>query len=165
MKWLKYLYGCCVLLGIVGAYLVDDRGTGRFTEAYPRLQGSIFTGLLTVASFLLSLKAFILIRMRHDVLDTTTYQNHVKAITGGSLDNLYLPLRNLSTLLIWTVASSLAGSASQLTLAFLWKPYGTYLAAGLASGAIFLVVACWLGLSKNVRAWIEAVEREHKLKK
>ena len=164
MTAIKALYFFCVLAGAIGAYLLDRFANGCFSTAYLRIQGSLFTGLLTTASFLLSLKAFILLRIRQDVLDTKTYQNHVKAITGGSLDDLYVPLRNLSRLLIWTVACALGGSVSQLTLAFAWPPYGVYVSAGLAAGALSLVIVCWKHLSDNVRTWVDAVEREHKNK-
>ena len=164
MRAVKALYFICVIGGAVAAYLLDRFASNAFSTTYSRLQGSLFTGLLTTASFLLSLKAFILLRIRADVLDTVTYQSHMKALTGGSLDNLYLPLRNLSQLLIWTGACALIGSVSQLTISFLSVPYGTYISAGLAAGALALVIVCWKFLSDNVRAWVDAVEREHREK-
>jgi hypothetical protein len=163
MARLKAIYFLCILLGAAGALGLDHYCSGAFSGAYTKLQGSLFTGFLTVASFLLSLKAFILLRMRQDVLDTKTYQEHVKAV-AGSIADLYRPLKNLSDLLIWTVGASLLCSLSQLTISFIKPPYGSYACAGFAVGAFALVVACWHHLAANIRAWVEAVEREHKSK-
>lgn len=163
MARLKVIYFLCILLGAAGAFSLDRYCLGAFSGAYSKLQGSLFTGFLTVASFLLSLKAFILLRMRQDVLDTKTYQEHLKAV-AGSIADLYRPLKNLSGLLIWTVGASLLSSLSQLTISFIKPPYGSYACAGFAVGAFALVVACWHHLAANIRAWVEAVEREHKSK-
>ena len=84
------------------------------------LRGSLFSGLLTVGGFLLSVKTFIVIKLKESVYDHKTYIDRFKELKKlDSSVSRYGPLQRLSNFLFWSVLSSITAAISQLTLGLL----------------------------------------------
>jgi hypothetical protein len=81
------------------------------------IRSSMFGGLLSVGGFLLSLKTFIVIKLKESVYDTKSYQDIVeKNRKLNPAIKHYQPLQNLSDFLFWAVLSAIVASVIQLTI-------------------------------------------------
>src|SRR5690554_5931428 len=80
------------------------------------LRGNLFAGFLTVGGFLLSLKTFILIKLKENVYDHEEYRKIYRE--QKELDSslqLYARLRSLSAFLFWSVLSTIVAGVAQLS--------------------------------------------------
>ena len=113
----------CALLASCSVYLVHSitGSSVEFVEFYSnQLRGNIFSGLLTVGGFLLSLKTFIVIKLKENVYDHEEYDERYKQ--QRKLDSSlrkYAPLQRLSNFLFWSVLTTILGAVIQLTLGIL----------------------------------------------
>ncbi len=84
------------------------------------LRGSLFAGFLTLGGFLLSLKTFIVVNMKKEVFENSSYKEnwHSQKLidSEGKLGGLYDPLRFLSTMLFISIVCCIATAVMQLTL-------------------------------------------------
>lgn len=90
----------------------------RFVEYYQKnLRGDLFAGFLSVGGFLLSLKTFVVIKLKENVYDHDSYKKifSQNKLLDSSLEQ-YAPLQRLSEFLFWSVLSSISAAAAQLTL-------------------------------------------------
>jgi len=62
---LAFIYYLCPNLGMVPDYYAKN------------IRGSLFTGFLTVGSFLLSLKAFIVVKLKENIFDSDIYKKKI----------------------------------------------------------------------------------------
>ena len=110
---------CCVVslaAALAAWYVVDDRSA--FVTYYEKhLRGNLFAGLLTVGGFLLSLKTFILIKLKENVYDHAEYKAIFEKMRQlDSTLKIYAPLQRLSDFLFYSVLSSIVAAICQLTL-------------------------------------------------
>lgn len=120
----------------------------------------IFSGFITLGSFLLTLKTTILQRLK-DGFDS---EEHKKAYlyhrqTGG-VGGYYDSLSNMSVALSWSVAFSLMSSAIQLTLGFVSHPIAFSLCASLPLSTLGIILFLWREISISHRSWIKKIEED-----
>lgn len=133
-----------------------------FNELYDqKLQLACFTAFLTVGSFLLAMKAFILVRLRDDVYRHASYRKRYLCQNNQKYcEKYYQGLFDLGHLLVVSVASSFAASAAQVTFGFS-SSYGMKLIApSLCVGVLSLVFIDWLVVYLNLKDWFEFIEDE-----
>ncbi|WP_199885147.1 hypothetical protein [Pseudomonas bohemica] len=84
------------------------------------LRGSMFTGFLALGGFLMSAKTFIIVNMKKEVYDSDKYKRDwldgLKLNGADKYKTLFSPLRRLSNIIFYTIASCFVASISQLTL-------------------------------------------------
>ncbi|WP_076921207.1 hypothetical protein [Pseudoalteromonas sp. SK20] len=108
------------------------------------IRGSLFAGFLTLGGFLLSLKTFIIVKLKENVYDHDEYEKRFKQQSKlNSKLVFYAPLKNLSNFLFWTVVSCIGAAITQLTLG-LFNSFYTALIAIFT--AIFAVCALMYSL-------------------
>lgn len=152
MKKVYFTLAAVFVASGIGLYWTAGNTAFKFVESYEKIQGSLFTGFLTIGGFLLSLKAFLLLRLKQDIYDHKDYLKRLQEMQG--LDptvKRYDPLARLSRLLVLTVFCALASSLSHLTVGYVWKPYGPIVAMACSFATFVLVLWCWKVLASNIR--------------
>ena len=136
----------------------------KFDSLYDqKLQLACFTAFLTVGSFLLAMKAFILVRLRDDVYKHTSYRKrYLDQNNNKYCGKYYQGLIDLGHLLVVSVASAFIASIAQVTFGFS-SAYGLkLLAPSLCAGVLTLVFIDWLFVYLNLKDWFEFIEGEAK---
>ncbi|WP_147468477.1 hypothetical protein [Corallococcus interemptor] len=126
------------------------------------MRGSLFSGFLTLGGFLLSLKTFVVVKMKEGLYDNKAYRTRHKRRQTLLKTDLYNPLINLSHLLYYSILACIATSVSQLTLGLFPRWWS---AAGCASLATFAVVLLAMSLREikgNLDTWFECLEEEYR---
>lgn len=136
----------------------------RFGQLYDqKLQFAFFTAFLTVGSFLLAMKAFILVRLRDDVYKHKEYRKRYLDQNGSKYcGNYYKGLVDLGHLLVVSVISSFVASVAQVTLGFVSLYAVKLVAPALCVGVLVLVFIDWLFVYLNLKDWFEFIEEEAK---
>lgn len=125
----------------------------------------MFTGFLTVGSFLLTLKATILLRIK-EIYDTPdywgdwhTYQEQ-RRLNNKPPTGYYDPLRNLGHGLLANVLLALTTSVIQVTLGFVNAPWAVGICLGFAATTLGLLLFLWWQIAQNLNRWFSVIERE-----
>lgn len=158
-----YVIAGLTCLGVVAALVwLDYLKTIELLKLYPeKLQTPLFSGFLTLGSFLLSLKTFILLRLKQDVYDSPHYAQHIRESRAFEPDLPYYGgLRQLSELLVASVICALTTSVFQLTLGFWRRVYPMAVCAGMAAFTLVLVFFCWWQIKENLKLWLAHAEKE-----
>lgn len=131
-----------------------------------RLQIPLFSGFLTVGSFLLALKTGLLIKLKEGLYDTKAYHALVaeKRQINPNL-SFYGPLTRLGKFLVVTVISALLTSFYQITLG--WIPFNLIAAIAMAAALTTsaMVIVSWYYIRGNLDYWFSAMEKEAERKK
>lgn len=128
-----------------------------------RLQAPLFTGFLTLGSFLLTLKTFIVIKLKEGLYDDKRYDqrlNEQQALNPKVKISKYEPLKRLSTFLIYSVFASLFTAASQLLIGSFQRPLTALICLSLASMTLTLVFLAWWQIRLNLNDWFEILEKQ-----
>jgi hypothetical protein len=156
-----------VLLGALAAVAVmhfnDDL---KIVEAYERsFRQAMFTGFLTLGGFLLSLKTFVLIKMKEGMFDSPSYVDNLKRLRSlnASLSH-YGPLLRLSRLLFISIFFSVGTSALQITLGMWVRPISVALCCGSAVATLVLLFTSLFVIRANLNAWLHSLEIDSKAK-
>ncbi|WP_207834846.1 hypothetical protein [Pseudomonas sp. 43(2021)] len=119
-----------------------------------KLRASLFAGFLTVGSFLMSLKTFIIVNMKKEVFDTQGYKDKfAKASTG----KLYDPLKELSDMLFATIVTCIIASVSQLTIGLIPTVLTSILPISIAIMALILLSWSLYLIRKNLESMFEHI--------
>jgi hypothetical protein len=117
------------------------------------LRTALFSGFLTIGGFLMSLKTFIIVKLKEDLFDKPAYKKRHKEntlINAKKAGTLYEPLKQLSDYLILCVICSLVTAFLQFSIGFWEICYTAALCMSLALVSLTLVIdACWL-MKKNL---------------
>ena len=125
---------------ILAVYHFKPEALNLFEFYRDNLRPALFTGFLTFGIFLLSLKTFIVIKMKESVYDHERYLEDFERLkkTNSKL-KLYAPLQNLSNLLYISVLSAITTSVSQFTVGLINSEYSVYFCLGLAAFTLSMV--------------------------
>ncbi|MFT4194882.1 hypothetical protein [Ottowia sp.] len=111
---LALLFAMTVMTGVI----YGSNGSREALIFYgENIRAPLFTGLLTVGSFLLSMKVFIVVKFKETVFDTEWYKKRLedRRKINPKIEH-YKPVRNLSRVLFVAIASAIAASISQITI-------------------------------------------------
>ncbi|ADW18593.1 hypothetical protein Despr_2454 [Desulfobulbus propionicus DSM 2032] len=136
--------------------------TNRFSCLYDtKLQLVFFTAFLTVGSFLLAMKAFILIRIRDDIYRHEKYkERYLLQYDNQYKGDYYKGLLDLGNLLVVSVAGAFFTSIAQITIGFSKIYPIKCIAPSLVGGMLVLVLFDWLFVYLNLRDWFEFIESD-----
>jgi hypothetical protein len=137
------------------------------------LRAPLFTGCLTVGSFLLTLKATIIMRIKeiYDDPDYETswevYQEQRKnEAPGCAIPGYYDSFKNLGVALMANVVLALVTSVLQLTLGFVSNPWAVGFCLGFGATTICLLIFLWWQITCNLMKWFEGLEaKRNRLKR
>jgi hypothetical protein len=124
------------------------------------LRASLFSGFLTLGSFLVAVNTFIVVNLKKEVYDHKFYKDK----NSGSA-TFYGPLRRLSGLLIITILLAVLTAVSQLTIGVLVETTGgaiwcLTMAAITIVFLIIVLVLMWLNLRNWFQQWEEQACKE-----
>lgn len=152
------LFACAVM----GLVICLSANSTEAVEFYGRnLRASLFTGLLTVGSFLLSLKVFIVVKFKETVFDTPAYRDRFKERRkiDPSLQH-YAQVRNLSRVLFAAIASALFASVSQVTVGLVAHVAALTFCVFAASFAAAMLLQTLLLIRVIIAEWLDQTEEK-----
>lgn len=124
-----------------------------------KIRPSLFTGLLTVGSFLLSLKVFIVVKFKETVFDSETYKKQLAELRqiDPSIQH-YTQVRNLSSVLFLSIASALCAAVFQLTIGLIDLPLSMFICVFAAAFAGAMLLQTLLLIKKILGEWLDHME-------
>lgn len=123
------------------------------------MRGSLFTGFLTVGSFLLSLKAFIVVKLKENIFDTDIYKKKLKERRKLNPElTLYGPVKRLSLLLFVSVSSAITASVSQLSVGLIERWEATFFCIFVSVFAISMLISTLLLIKSTLDEWLDYLE-------
>lgn len=136
-----------------------------FTSIYDqKLQLAFFSAFLTSGSFLLAMKAFILVRLRDDVYKHDGYRKrYLDQNSNTYRGNYYQGLADLGHLLVASVAAYFLAAIAQITVGFSSIYKIKLIAPCLGGGVLVLVLIDWLVVYLNLRDWFNFIECDVKM--
>lgn len=124
-----------------------------------KIRAILFSGLLTVGSFLLSLKVFIIVKFKENVFDSESYKKKLEARRKiNPKISHYGPVRNLSKVLFLAISSSLIASVSQVTIGLVPRWWALLLCVGLAAFAGVMLLQVLLLIRTILSDWLDHME-------
>lgn len=162
-KRLRYQYlvlivlSALVLLGLYFLYRNTPGVSEKFFDFYHKnLRGYLFSGFISVGSFLLSLHTFVIINIRDKVFATPEYKNTFSEANRIPLDkikdaDLYKPLDNLSSFINTSILFSLTTAIAQFTIGLSTNLYACLFCVWLAILTIFFLLHCLIIIRQNIR--------------
>jgi len=114
----------------------------------------LFTGFLTLGGFLLSLKTFILVKLKEDLYDLPSYKKRVleRKKLNPNL-TLYGPLTRLGTFLIYCVLLSLITAVLQFSFGFLESDFAASICLALSVTTISVIFIAWWQIRVSINEW------------
>jgi|GEM_PF-2809518 len=141
--------------------MISPEVTLSILEYHSKWSVGIFTSSITLASFLFTMKSFVIQTVKDKIYDTPSYREKVKQRReSGSNVEYYGGLKRLSFLLKWTILIALTNSMFQLCL----SPFKNVwlaiicLVTSIITGLLFFSVV-WI-VSENMRDLIEQAEQK-----
>jgi hypothetical protein len=139
-------------------YSVDDKEIIHCFYA-KNIRNSLFTGFLTMGSFLLSLKAFIVVKLKENVYDSAAYKGKLKEfqLLNPKL-TLYGPLKRLSLMIFLSIVSAITASVLQLSLGLISHWVASVICIFSAVFSISMLVSSLLIIKKTLDDWLDYLE-------
>ncbi len=147
---LAFIYYLCPDLSLVPDYYAKN------------IRGSLFTGFLTVGSFLLSLKAFIVVKLKENIFDSAGYKEKLRERRKLNPDlTLYGPLKRLSLLIFLAISSAIAASVSQLNVGLVQHWIASFFCIFISVFAIGMLISTLLLIKSTLDEWLDYLEDAH----
>lgn len=148
----------------VGTLVYFDPGlTGLYDLYSTKLQTPLFSGFLTIGGFLLTLKTFVLIKLKESLYGSDFYQAELKEKRHLNPNlSTYGPLSRLGHFLIFSVVGALITATAQLSIGFIHHKVAAAVCIGFAATTLLLVFKAWWEIRKNLSAWFDLLDREDK---
>lgn len=129
-----------------------------FSDFYEKsLRGYLFSGFLSVGSFLLSLHTFIIINMRDKVYLSDNYKeifkqaNQLRDCDNIEEKELFKPLNNLSRFIHWSIVLSIFTSLSQFTIGLYNSSMASLICVYFAILTILFLLVCLILIRENIK--------------
>lgn len=148
-------------LGIVGvAMWVADYHPEIVGGYQANARTPLFSGFITLGSFLLTLKTTILQRLK-DGFDSKEHEDaYLYNIENGGSGAYYESLANMSVALSWAVFFSLGTSACQMTIGFVNSTWAFGVCAAMPASTLIWITFLWREISIAHRGWIKKIEED-----
>jgi uncharacterized membrane protein len=124
----------------------------------------LFTSSIMLASFLFTMKSFVIQTVKEHIYDTDHHKNKVKQRRkSGAQTEYYGGLKRLAMLLKWTIILALVNSIMQISLSGFESPWLSFLSllVSVLTAVLFFMVV-WI-VSENISDMI--ISSENKAKK
>lgn len=151
-----------LLLALAAAALIyqTTADIATISDFYAKnIRASLFTGFLTVGSFLLSLKVFIVVKFKENIFDSSAYKEKLqdRRKLEPNLSH-YGPVKRLSRLLFVSIVSALGASAAQLSVGLIpaWQATLFCVFVAVFAGSM-LISTLWL-IRQILDEWLSYLE-------
>lgn len=160
--WLQFFTILLTSLVIFwGAFSFFAPRINCFSEFYDeRLRGFLFSGFLTVGSFLLSLKTFVVVSLKDKLFDSDKYvkkymeRNGLECDSHIDLPEFYAPLANLTGFLFFSILFSILTSVAQFSIGIVGNAAANVFCIWLALFTVLLLLNCLRLIRKNILVWL-----------
>lgn len=151
-------------LAVVGAIIFFTQNSTEAIDFYDKkIRSILFSGLLTVGSFLLSLKVFIVVKFKENIFDSESYKEKLAERRRINPDlTHYGPVRNLSKVLFISISASLLASASQVTIGLISEWWALLICVGLAAFAGVMLLQVLFLIRSILKDWLDHMEDKPK---
>lgn len=124
------------------------------------LRASLFSGALTLGSFLLAVNTFIIVNLKKEVYEHDLYKKRVQEHRKARPDyKHYGPLKNLSRVLLITIGAAFFSAVLQVTLGMLWEHKASaVICIGSAILVGFGVAAALVLVGRTMKDWFDFLE-------
>lgn len=152
-----------VLVNWCAAFLITFGTCYFFWDKLPKfhetVRGFLFSGFLTLGSFLLTTKTFVITRLQDGLFHTNEYDlKHQVAVhqngtekTGARNEGL----RRLTEFLVWSVFSCMSVAVVQLILSTCESSITSAVSLSAAAASLFLVLLSWLYIRDFMHQYLE----------
>lgn len=149
---MKTVIGAALIVFVGTFALLFYASSCQLEQVYgAKLQVPLFAGFLTLGSFLLTLKTFVIVKLKESLYDTDFYKKRVKKMRELQSElSMYGPLKTLSTFLVYAVIVSLGTATAQLTVGFLPSRLAVAACLSAAATTLFVVAYAWLLIKRNL---------------
>jgi|GEM_PF-3339015 len=159
---------CFVIFVLARRGGADSTGLWLWVGFYREgLRTPLFTGCLTMGTFLLTLQATILMRIK-EIYDTDDYKAQWEVYQDQrrqkklAATGYYDPLRNLGLALLANVLLALVTAILQVTLGFVNAPWAVAVCLGFAATTLGLLLLLWWQIAANLIRWFSEIEKSRK---
>lgn len=141
-----FLYFTGNIASVLHSFYIDNK-----------LQMPLFSGLLTVGAFLLSMKTFIIFKLKECLYDNLDYiKNCKKSLVGDtSKYDHYIGLKQLSDYLSIGIFGSLVSSFLNIGIGFTGSKITSVICISFSFVTISILIFAWYLVSKNLRDWLD----------
>lgn len=145
------------LTGLFFLYRNSPLVSDRFFDFYHKnLRGYLFSGFISVGSFLLSLHTFVIVNLRDKVFSTPEYKaSFIEAneIDGDDVNEsiLFQPLDNLSSFINASILLSFITAILQFTIGLSTNLYACLFCVWLAILTICFLIHCLIIIRVNIK--------------
>ena len=151
-----------VALGVI-IILTNKYGFDLYDFYSKKMQIPLFTGFLTLGGFLLTLKTFVLIKLKEELYGSDKYrERHAERKLLNPDISYYGPLSRLGNFLIQSVLLALLTSFYQFTFGFVKCDIIAAIGLALAFTTSTIVLFAWWNIRQNLNYWFELLESETK---
>ena len=158
-------FSALCLAGLYFLYRNSPEVSTKFYEFHHKnLRGYLFSGFISVGSFLLSLHTFVIVNLRDKVFATKEYKE-TYALSYGIEESkinecdLFKPLDNLSSFINTSIILSLTTAISQFTLGLSTNLYACLFCVWLAILTVFFLLHCLIIIRQNIKIFLKQNKR------
>jgi ABC-type multidrug transport system fused ATPase/permease subunit len=163
MKWFWIAFGLFGVFVAAALIVFGYVNAGLEQQYSASIRTPTFSALLTLGSFLLTLKSAILQRLK-DSFDTVEearlYIRHLKKQPNR---HYYSSLENMSVALSASIFMAFVSALLQLTLGFVSHPFAIGISLSSAITTFALVMYLWREIARTHRKWLSKIEAERQV--
>lgn len=159
--WLV-IFSILILAFLMHLYRNSPELNTKFFEFHHKnLRGYLFSGFISVGSFLLSLHTFVIVNLKEKVFSTTEYKETFRKARRLSdpkdIDEseLYKPLDHLSSFINTSIWLSIITAISQFTLGLSTNFYACLACVWLAILTIVFMLQCLIIIRENIKVFLK----------
>jgi hypothetical protein len=148
----------------IGFSVTLEKDTSFFNYYESKIRGYLFSGFISVGSFLLSLHTFVIVNLKDKLFDSTAYRDNyvdfkrltVKDFTSSKINasEYYAPLNVLSVFLNVSIWFSIITAVIQFTLGFYDNTYTALFCMYMALITILFLLNCLILIRCNIKIWL-----------
>jgi len=147
---------CIVILSVLNYFNI----IGIYEFYAKNMRVPLFTGFLTIGGFLLSLKTFVLIKLKEGLYEHPLYKERLNEMRHLNPNiSSYGPLKRLGTFLVYCVFGSFLTSVIQFTLGVIECDCLAAFCISVSVGTMSVVFLAWWEIRKNLNEWFSILEK------
>jgi len=127
----------------------------------------LFSGFLTVGSFLFAVQAFIIIRLKESIFDQDWYQEeHIQDVIfhDACIDDYLIQLKNLTSLLFLSILFSVLTALMHLSIGLYPNFIASLLCISLSFFSFSLILFTLIQIKGNFDSWLKALDKIYRTK-
>jgi len=144
-----------ILFLLIWIYRDSPYLNNNFFKFYHKnLRGYLFSGFISVGSFLLSLHTFVIVNLKEKVFGTVEYLEVFKKASGSEIVkqcDLYKPLDNLSGFINSSIWLSIITAISQFTIGLSTNFYASIYCVWVSILTVIFMLYCLMVIRENIK--------------